>query len=275
MFEQDLTQSEDNEKDNSSESSPEETTKDQTQSDEGEQTQTEDQDDSGEEQEGSEESEGEEEQEEGEGEEGEKQNLHENPRWKEREDDWKDRFNEQETRHVTAVNEMREEFDKKLTGLQPKEAITEAVPEWWGGDAEQYQSFKVWNTANLEANEKSVIEKMTAAQNADTARVTEAQEYMNSEVEAIQKDPVLNPTGGKIDKNKLLKIVLDNDLVDSDGKWNYKVGMRLMSQTAPKAVDKTDRKNLANATGSDRHSETQKSNVMTSKDFNDPTKRPW
>ena len=111
-------------------------------------------------------------------------------------------------------------------------------------------------------------------QAAEQKAVDEATTYMQSELAAIESDTTLNPNGDKVDPNKLLKFTLDNDLVDSKGRWNYRAAFRLMNagKTETKTVNK-DRKDIAGATTSEGKAETKASPVKTSADFKKD--RPW
>lgn len=245
--------------DNPAGSSPDEetTTDEQTQTPDGEQAQEENKDAGGEEDD---------------------RGFADHPRWKQREDDWKKRFNEQESRHVEEIAKLRTELEEKFNTIKPKDETPVEVPEWFGGDEEQWTQFQEWNKSLIEQareqgrNEvkQEVDQKTTEEQKA----IQEATDYMNSEIEAIESDKTLNPTGAKIDKNKLLKIVLDNDLVDTQGRWNYKAGYRLL-QNQGVSSNLNDKKKIAAATTSDKKPESQGGNFMTSDDFQNPSKRPW
>jgi hypothetical protein len=203
------------------------------------------------------------------------------PRWQERENDWKGRFNDQEKRHTDELGKLRTEFESKLAALAPKatDAATGEPPAWFNGDKEQWSQYLKWNEdlvtnkagALLSEKEKATTQKQQAEQNA----IKEATDYFNAEVAALESDKTLNPKGEKIDRNKLLKTAMDLDLVTSDGKWNYKAAFRMMSSQFQPAPTKQDRKELAGATVSGGKAEPATPNVTTSDDFNGPGKRPW
>lgn len=212
------------------------------------------------------------------GEEEEDRGFADHPRWKQREEDWKKRFNDQETRHTQELDKLRKEIEDKFSAVKPKDETPVEVPEWFGGDEDQWTQFQEWNNSLIEKakeqgrNEakQEVEQKTTEEQKA----IEEATEYMNSEIAAIESDKDLNPTGAKIDKNKLLKIVLDNDLVDTQGRWNYKAGYRLMQNQGANS-NLNDKKKIAAATTSDKKPESKAESFMTSEDFQNPSVRPW
>ena len=213
------------------------------------------------------------------------------PRWKEREEDWTKRFNEQETRHTDELTKVTTSIEAKVAealkaagvGAAPADAnaTPEQVPAWFGGDEAQWADFRKWNNSELAAAEargadkamKGIEEKSQAEQKA----IDDATAYMNDEVAGIEADKTLNPKGEKVDRNKLLKFVLDNDLVDSKGRWNYKAAYRMMQgQPAQAAAASTeDRKKLAADTTSENRAEPRPEPYTSSTDFSKPGARPW
>lgn len=208
------------------------------------------------------------------------------PRWQERETDWKNRFNDQEKRHVEEMTKLREEITKLTSAVAPKgeeKTVIDAgeVPPWFNGDEDQWKQFMEYNRSLIakeaqgliETREKSITEK----QQAETKAVEDATKYFNSEVAALEADKTLNPKGEKIDRNKLLKTALDNDLVDSQGRWNYKAAYRLLQQNGAQATttNTKDRKDLAGATIGTDKADAKTPNVTSSEEFSKPGGRPW
>lgn len=194
------------------------------------------------------------------------------PRWKEREEDWKKRFNEQETRHQTDLQKIREEF-----GTARKENAGQTkIPSWFGGDQEQWDAYRVDRDAELKRAQKEAIESVKGEQTAKEKAIQDATDFMQTEVSAIESDKELNPDGTKVDPNKLLKFVLDNDLVDSKGRWNYRAGFRIMKANGGTGAQSNmgDRKKIAGATTSESKSESKPKDFKTSADFKGGN-RPW
>lgn len=200
--------------------------------------------------------------------------FHEHPRWKEREKAWEDRFNTQETRHQEDLRKIREEF-----GAARKEnAQNTEIPPWFGGTQEQWDAYRKDRDTELKAAEDRAYERLKNEKSSEDKAVKEATDFMNAEIAAIESDKELNPSGEKIDANKLLKIVLDNDLIDSKGRWNYRAGFRILQgQTTVKTEQNNtgDRKKLAGASIADNKGESKPSNIKTSSDFRKPGARPW
>lgn len=193
------------------------------------------------------------------------------PRWKEREEDWNKRFNDQETRHQDDLKKIREEF-----GQQRKENTGNSkIPSWFGGDQDAWDAYRADRDAELKAAEERAIDRLKSEKATEDKAIKEATDYMQTEIATIESDKELNPDGTKVDPNKLLKFVLDNDLVDSKGRWNYRAGFIMMKangSTKPSVSD--DRKKVANATNSDSKPEAKPQPYKTSADFKG-AKRPW
>jgi hypothetical protein len=201
--------------------------------------------------------------------------LFNHPRWVERETDWKTRFNDQEKRHAEEIAKIRDEIAGAMKG---KGAPTE-VPAWFGGDEAQWQQFQEWNQGLIskakEEARSETLKEIESKSSAEQKAVDDATAFFNSEVTAIESDKTLNPQGLKIDRNKLLKTALDFDLVDSQGRWNYRAAWRFLQNGMSKGTGNQERKDLAGATTTDRGGESKPAAFVTSKDFQNPANRPW
>ena len=204
--------------------------------------------------------------------------LADHPRWKEREDDWNKKFNDQELRHTEELGNLREDLEEIKTSSKGKPTETpEDIPSWFGGDEASWKDFKKYNQGLIEKAEKNVEDKMLKSKTSEQKKIDDATTYMDSQISEIESNSTLNPESKKVDRNKLLKFVLDNDIVDTKGRWNYKVGWQLMRNNIKAPADKNlqERKKLAAATQSDKKAEGKPSDFMTSDDFQNPQNRPW
>ena len=197
--------------------------------------------------------------------------LFNHPRWIERDNDWKERFNNQEKRHVEEIEQIREEI---RGGNKETKTTSTEVPSWLGGDENQWVAFQEWNTQLITNAITETLKEFQTRSTSEQRAVDDATTFFNGEVTAIESDKTLNPQGVKIDRNKLLKTALDFDLVDSKGRWNYRAAWRFLQngQTKP---DTKDRKDIASATTSERGSDTKPPAFMTTSDFKNPANRPW
>jgi len=197
--------------------------------------------------------------------------FHEHPRWKQRETEWETRFNQQEARHQEDLKAIREEF-----GAARKANETQEMPIWFGGTQEQWDAYRKDRDVEIKAAEDRAYERINNAKTSEEKAIEEATAYMQSEMATIESDKTLNPNGIKVDPNKLLKVVMDNELVDSKGRWNYRAGFKILqAQTpAPKApVVTKERKAIAGATGTESKPETKPAPYKTSADFK--KSKPW
>ncbi len=194
--------------------------------------------------------------------------FHQHPRWKEREDEWDKRFNDQESRHQDDLKKMREEF-----GSVKKTENESNVPVWFGGTKEQWEAYRADRDAEIKTAEERAYERVHSEKSAEEKAVAEATSYMQSEITTLESDKTINPEGKKVDPNKLLKIVMDNDLIDSKGRWNYRAGFKLMSQSSGSGQKVGDKKVLAGATTSESKGESKPAAYKTSADFKKT--KPW
>lgn len=242
---------ENKENDNSSESSTEKTDGDQTQSDAGDQNADVKKDDT-------------------------KDNLADHPRWQEREKDWTKRFNDQETRHTQEIEQIRKDIESKFE--KKRENLAESdVPEWFGGDAKAWEQYKSHEESRLNQAEERALKRLEEKADKEQKAISDATAYFNESITSIESDKTINPEGKKVDRNKLLKFVLDNELVDTKGRWNYKAGFLMMKGNVSSAkTDSIDeKKKIASASTTDNRAEVKPGEFMTSDDFKKPGARPW
>ena len=195
--------------------------------------------------------------------------FHQHPRWLERETEWKTRFNDAEARHQEDLRKIREEISSKQT---PAEKSETKIPGWFGGTQEQWDQYQEHQNSLIENAKKGAIEEFTKLNSVEKKAVDEATQFMQSEITAIESDKTLNPSGEKIDPNKLLKFVLENDLVDSKGRWNYRAAYKLMGSDGAKKQS-GDRKIIVGATNSGSGGDPKPSDIATPETFKH--NRPW
>jgi hypothetical protein len=233
-------------------SSGEQTDVTQTQSSEGEQTQTAAKDENG-------------------------AGFADHPRWKEREEDWKERFNKAEQRHIEELQKFREDVETKLSKVQPSEQRSVDIPSWFGGDETQWTEYQAYEQVRIEQAAASARAKIESEAQEKQKQIDAATSYFEDQVSKIETDKAINPDGAKVDRNKLLKFVSDNDLVDSQGRWNYKAGFQLLRLSGDRKTNDTlkERREIAAITSTDSRAESKPSNFMTQDDFENPGSRPW
>lgn len=197
--------------------------------------------------------------------------FHEHPRWKQRETEWNDRFNSQESRHQEDLKKIRDEFGAK----RQDNAEQTKIPSWFGGDQEQWDAYRQDRDAEIKASEERAYKRLVEERGSEEKAVAEATDFMNSEISKIEADKDLNPSGAKVDKNALLKLVMDEDLIDSKQRWNYRAGWKMMqAREHSKQSHAGTRKAAAAATTSEAKGEAKPAAFKTSDDFK-KGKRPW
>lgn len=207
--------------------------------------------------------------------------LADHPRWKEREEDWKERYNKQEVRYQESLAAIRSEIQGlKSSAPASKEETPPAteteIPDWFAGDQEAWNKYQAHEEQRIQRYLESVHAKEMEQKTAETKRVEEATQFFNEQVASIESDNGLNPQGEKVDHNKLLKFVMDNDLVDSQGRWNYRAGYRMMKASSQGSSDDGEaRRKLAAATTGKGSADGKPSSVTTSDYFRKEGRRPW
>lgn len=220
-------------------------------------------------------------------------NFANHPRWKERENDWTERFNQQEKRHLEEITKLRTEFESKYAPKVTEDTNTtddtktnSEIPEWFGGDDNQWKQFTDFVKKDLLSQLKQegvpeILKELDSRQQQTKEAEKKATEFLNTEVQFIETDKTLNPQGLKVDRNKLFKTVLDNKLIDPEtGNWNYRLGWKILqaeslssSKTTNSGLD--EKKKLASASVGNNRGEERTENYMTASDFEKPGARPW
>lgn len=212
--------------------------------------------------------------------------FHEHPRWIERESEWEEKFNKQESRHQEDMKDLREEMEAKLGQKNPPAKENQEVPQWFGGGKQDDATKQAWSEYQdhqkklVEDAKKQALEEFQGRQTEKSKAVQEATAYMESEVKAIESDKTLNPTGSKIDIPKLVKFAMDNNLHDGKN-WNYRTAYELMkaregSKPAPAKPASDERKQVADSTSTrnEPQSEPKPKSYKTTEDF-ETGGRPW
>lgn len=207
--------------------------------------------------------------------------FHEHPDWKAREEVWNKRFNDLETRHqrelTEAITSIRDTFDTQ----RKQNAEQTQIPAWFGGDQAQWDAYRADRDAELKQAEQRAYERLKAESSETQKATEEATNWLNDEVAAIEQDSTLNPTGTKVDPQKLFETAYQNQLVDTKGRWNYRAAWRIMqaqapaAPAAPKPKPNQVKKQDAAATTSEQRAEPTPSAYKSSEDFKKPGARPW
>lgn len=220
--------------------------------------------------------------------------FHEHPRWKQREQEWNDRFEKQEQQFR---EDLRNEIQKAITANKPQapavdDAAEGPIPVWFGGGKDTPEVRKMWKEyvneqqKIIDRAEKRAVEvalgKINDGQTTQEKAIDDANKHFETSVNGLEAT-----YGKKIDRNALLKYVLDNQIIDhATQRWDYAKGYRWMmaeNGTPVQSIqqgqggNRQDRKALAGATMKDsgKGNDGSGKTVTSSDDFKDPSKRPW
>lgn len=185
------------------------------------------------------------------------------------------RLGDVEKKHQEDLTALRGEI---AAGKKP-DITAEKPPRWFGGKQDQWEEFQTWFNGKTAPIGEGVITTLAKTRQQEEQAVQEATNFMTSELAAIQSDKTLNPKGIKIDPKELLQVVVDNELIDTKGRWNYRAGWRILrptieAKTTTPAAD-PDRKKIAAAGVKNDNGGTQggPKPFKTSADF--AKKKPW
>lgn len=158
-------------------------------------------------------------------------------------------------------NRIQEELQKKFS---PKEEVT--VPPYWNGDAESFRLFQE-DQRRLAAEEaENRVRALKQESETEQRRIKEANDWFEQSVADIEKE------GTKVDRNKLLKKAMDEQLIDAQGRWHYKAAFRLLqAEEKEPSSNKNARKQIAQVTES--VGEPSPRDYKTTDDFK--RHRPW
>ena|SRR3990167_629402 len=187
---------------------------------------------------------------------------HEDPRWRK----WKE---EKETLEAKA-----REFDELKTKIEPiltKEAEKKSsIPRWFGGDETQWAEYQADQTKLVDSVRKQTLEEVNRMTAAQQEAINKANEHFETSVDELKAE------GIKVEKNRLMKYVFENNLVQPDGRWNYKLGAKyldLQDKAKEEKPDLSDRKRLSAASMGGTDSDVKKKDYATQEDF--AHNRPW
>lgn len=162
------------------------------------------------------------------------------------------------------TSKIREEIEQSIsTKFSPKEETN--IPSWFGGDENAWKAYQADQSRIIEEAKTRAIAEIEARTQKEQERVKQANEWFEQSVKEIES------TGLKVDKNKLLKTTLDYQLVDTQGRWNFKAAAEILKAQEPK-VDTTDKKKLAASTTSQTKVEPKFKDYVTPEDLHN---RGW
>lgn len=200
--------------------------------------------------------------------------FHKHPRWLKREEEWNQKLED-------TASSIRAEYEEKLRPLEQRFASREEVevPSWFGGDESAYKAYMADQQKIVEQAEERAINRIKQETEQKDKSLKEANSWFEDSVSEIESDKDLNPDGSKVDRNKLLKKAMDEELIDSKGRWNYKAAYKMLAADARMAAAPDPdalkaRQRVAAATTSESTAETKDVTFATGDSFRGG-KKPW
>src|SRR6185503_20174782 len=96
------------------------------------------------------------------------------------------------------------------------------IHSWFGGDETAWKAYQADQVQIIEQAKEKAIKEIDERTSKQQAQIKEANEHFERSIADIEAD------GYKVDRNKLLKFVADNELVDTQGRWAYEKGFEFM-----------------------------------------------
>src|SRR3990167_11180044 len=179
-------------------------------------------------------------------------------------------------RETKLRSEIKEEIEQSFGKMTKKESEGDDIPDWFGGDINQWRSFLTHQEGVVERAKKSAIDEFQHNQKLESEKVHEANDWFSSSIQTIE-----SLTGKKVDPNALLAYTLENNgtsnkFVDKHGRWDYVKAFNEMVKSSTNLGKKEldDRKKLADGTMKDGgKAEEGDKTFKTSEDFK--KERPW
>lgn len=184
---------------------------------------------------------------------------HKDPRWQE----W-------QTEKATLTKQVEDLLPLKDLASKFSAQDTPKIPSWfsriYGEDQNAWSEYNTWNKSQRDEIKAEVLKEYESKQKAQSDAVANANKHFEDAVTELSQD------GTPVDRNKLLKFVQDNDLVDSQGRWNYKSGFKFMRDLERATLDAqkdpiTDAKKQIADTSTSGSKERKTKNYMTPSDF--------
>lgn len=162
---------------------------------------------------------------------------------------------------------LEDGFQKRF---QPKKDEDVKIPGWFGGDADQWKEYQADQARIIEETETRAIQRIEDKKTKEEEALKVAQDWFEENIKSLESDKTLNPTGEKVDRNLLLKTAMDEELIDTQGRWNYKAAYKIIKNSGKSEDDSNieERKRLADVSASSSNKgEPKNKDFKTSKDF--------
>jgi len=183
--------------------------------------------------------------------------FHKHPRWKEREDDWNKRLEEQERKFHKEIDEVKDETKKIST---PEKTVPNWFSQLYGDDQDVYREYQQAHQQERDELKEDIRKEMNENKKKEIEDVEKAEDWIDSEIETIGADNNidLSKQGGKNDlRNEFVSFMQDKKIFNEQGNLDFKTGWQFFNQEKDGAKKEKDdaRKKIADNTGSDNRGE--------------------
>lgn len=142
---------------------------------------------------------------------------------------------------------LREEYESQIRAIREEAQKGQKSPDFakdiYGDNEEGLKKVLAFEEQILQKAEQRALDRLLSQQREEQAKVHAAEEWLTGELDVLRKE------GKQFDQNKLLKIVVDEKLVDTDGNWNLRAAFKLYeAESRPNAAKSVARKQLADST---------------------------
>jgi hypothetical protein len=193
--------------------------------------------------------------------------FHEHPRWKQREEDWKTRFESQEQEN----NRRFEELQGKVQSVEQSNSVPEIDPTLIpliGDNPEAHRAWKEMQQKERQQIRQDVAKEMSQKRQDEKDQVDRWNNWVDTEVSRLKTE------GRKFDKNALLKVALDYRPTDDKGNISFDKALTILEATKPRdsAKAKAKKEVASQVTSKATGGSAEPSKVITQKDVRN---RPW
>lgn len=139
--------------------------------------------------------------------------------------------------------------------FKPQDEIR--IPSYWNQeDVDGYKQFLEDQRRLVQEAEERAVQRIKAEREGEEKRIRDANEWFEKSVSDIESN------GFKVDRNRLLKTAMDFELVDTQGRWNYKAAAEILKREE-KPIDLTEKKQVAASATSEPTPERKPKDYLT------------
>lgn len=165
--------------------------------------------------------------------------FHEHPRWKKMYSE-----NRSLKEEIASIKEDMQSFS------QNESQGEEPIPRWFssilGDDKETWNEFLSWDNQRQQAYRENVLSELESQKTQEAESQKQWDSWLEENIEELKSE------GKTFDRNKLLKVMLDFQPIDSEGNYDFRKGIQIYEMMEKSITKKMDsRKEIADLTSKD------------------------